>query len=133
MSNKHEGCVRGFSVYSDSWYRKGLGNPDGVLDEIMVGMYHPDGGTTGEFAIRWTMVGHESTPRIEVFNDAWDALQQFNDLLKWMASVDDEHVGPQAFADALRSFGIKDRTERTNPYTSPSEREYASWFKKAAA
>jgi hypothetical protein len=126
MKDKHEGCERGFTVFSEAWYSKNQREP-GMLDEIMVGMYPPEGGTTGEFGIRWTMLAGKATPRLEVFNDAWDALQRFGDMLTWMASVDDQHISPQAFADALRGMGIKDRTERANPYTSPGEREYASW------
>ena len=127
MKDKHEGCERGFTIRSEAWYGKSLNEPE-TLDEIMVGMYRPGGGTTGEFGIRWTMIGRESTPRLEVFNDAWDALQRFGDLLAWMASVDDQHISPQAFAEALRGMGVKDLTERTNRRTSPAEREYASWF-----
>lgn len=127
MKDRHEGCERGFTIFSESWYSK-TPQPDGVVDEIMIGMYHPEGGTTGEFGVRWTMLGRELTPRLEVFNDAWNALLRFDDLLHWMASVDDKHVTPQAFAEALRGLGIKDLTRRVNPYTSPGEREYASWF-----
>ena len=126
MKDKHEGCERGFTIRSEAWYGKRLNEPD-TLDEIMVGMYHPEGGTTGEFGILWTMIGREATPRLEVFNDAWDALQRFGDLLAWMASVDDKHISPQAFADALRGMGVEDLTERHNSRTSPAEREYASW------
>ena len=124
--DKHEGCERGFTIRSEAWYGKSLNEPE-TLDEIMVGMYHPGGGTTGEFSIRWTTIGREPTPCLEVFNDAWDALQRFGDMLAWMASVDDKHISPQAFAEALRGMGVKDLTERTNPRTSPAEREYASW------
>ena len=127
MKDKHEGCERGFTVFSEAWYSKNQREHD-MLDEIMVGMYHPEGGTTGEFGIRWTMLGGKATPRLEVFNDAWDALQRFGDMLAWMASVDDQKISPQAFAEALRGIGIKDQTERDNPYTSPAEREYASWL-----
>lgn len=127
MESKHKGCERGFTIRSEAWYGKHLNEPE-TLDKIMVGMYHPEGGTTGEFGICWTMIGRDATPRLEVFNDAWDALQRFGDMLAWMASVDDKHVTPQQFAEALRGMGVKDLTERTNPWTSPAEREYASWL-----
>ena len=114
MSRKHDGCVRGFVFRSEAWYASTANEP-GTLDEIMVGMYHPEGGTTGEFKIRWVSVGGRWTPRLEVFDDAWDALQRFGDMLAWMATVDDEHVSPQSFARALRDLGIKDLTERVRP------------------
>ena len=127
MGTKHDDCIRGFTILSEAYYAKAC-QQKGTLDEIMVGMYHPDCGTTGEFGIRWKLVGNEASPRLEVFNDAWDALQQFGDLLKWMASVDGQRISPQEFAEALRGMGIIDRTERANPHSSPAEREYASWF-----
>lgn len=127
-TDKHEGGERGFTIRSEAWYGKAVAACESnTIDEIMVGMYHPEGGTTGEFGVRWTMLGDKPTPRLEVFNDAWHALQRFGDLLAWMASVDNQHVSPQVFAAALRSMGVKDLTKRTNPYTSPAEREYASW------
>lgn len=126
MTDKHEGCRRGFTVQSESWYGLTARDPR-TIDEIMIGMYHPEGGTTGEFAVRWTMVGREPTPRLEVFSDAWHALQRFGDMLEWMAYIDGEHPSPQEFAAALRGMGIEDLTERTNPHTSPAELEYASW------
>ena len=126
MNDKHEGCERGFTIRSEAWYGKMLNEPE-TLDQIMVGMYHPEGGTTGEFGISWAMVGSAPTPYLEVFNDAWHALQRFGDLLAWMASVDDKHVSPQEFAEALRGMGVKDLTERTNHRTNPAEIEYASW------
>lgn len=132
MKTKHDGCERGFIIRSEAWYGKSQNKPE-TLDEIMIGMYHHEGGTTGEFGVRWTTIGGHATPRLEVFNDAWDALQRFGDMLAWMASVDDKHISPQSFADALRGMGIKDLTERHNPYASPGEREYASWMAGIAA
>ena len=119
MTDKHEGCIRGFVIRSEAWYGK-LVHERGTIDEIMIGMYHTEGGTTGEFAVKWSIVGSEPTPRLEVFNDAWDALMRFDDLLRWMASVDDKHISPQDFAAALRMLGIRDLTERIDPAAKES-------------
>lgn len=127
MKDKYDGCERGFTIRSEAWYGKTLNEPE-TLDELMIGIYHLEGGTSGEFGVRWTMLAGKATPRLEVFDDAWHALQRFGDMLAWMASVDSERVSPRAFAEALRGMGVKDLTERTNPRTSPAEREYASWF-----
>ena len=127
MSNKHEGCERGFTIRSETWYGKHMNEPD-TVDEIMVGMYHPDGGTTGEFSIFWTILGNKPKPCMKVFDDAWNALSRFSDLLAWMASVDGTNASPQETAEALRSIGVKDLTKRSNPRTSPGEREYSSWL-----
>ncbi len=124
----HDGCVRGFYVLSQSWYgRVNMAVSPDLIEEITIGMYHPEGGTTGEFAIRWAMLSGKPTPRLEAFDDAWHALTQFSDLLRWMASLDDENPSPQRVADALMALGVKDLTERVNPHTSPAEREYLSW------
>ena len=124
----HADCERGFSIHSESWYSKNLRDAE-TLDEITVGMYHREGGTTGEFCVRWTMLAGNPTPKLEVFDDAWSALHRFSDMLAWMASVDDQNISPQAFAEALRGLEITDRTNRENPHNSPGEREYASWVK----
>lgn len=126
--DKHKGCERGFTIQSEAWYREAV-KLDETADEIMVGMYHLEGGTTGEFGIRWLTVGREPTPRLEVFSDAWHALSCFGDLLTWMASVDGQNVTPKQVAEALRQMGIRDMTSRVNPYSAPGEQEYASWLK----
>lgn len=111
MRDKHEGCVRGFRIRSESWYGRFL-NSVGCCEEIMIGMYADDdrgGGTSGEFAIRWLHVGGRQVPRLEVFDDAWNA------LLKWLASVDGRNVTPRQVADALVSMGVKDMTQRDDP------------------
>ena len=72
--------VRGFHHSSRAWCRAVIGEP-----EIMVGLYHPKGGTSGEFAFRWHLVG-VMTPRLEVFSDAWRVLPQFNDVLEALAA-----------------------------------------------
>lgn len=125
--DKHEGCVRGFVVLSESWYSESYATND-IVDEISVGMYYPNDGTTGEFCIRWRRIAGNSVPRLEVYDDAWDALHRFGDMLAWMASQDGQNVSPQAFADALRSMGVEDLTRRKRRVTTPAEREYASWF-----
>lgn len=130
--NKHEGCFRAFIILSEAYYGNAVRWHNTSIDEILIGMYDPKGGTTGEFFVRWVDV-NGPTPRLEAFNDSWSALQQFTDLLEWMATVDGQRVSPQEFAEKLRQLGIKDETVRINPYTPPGEREYASWFLQGSA
>lgn len=111
----HAGAVRGFHHLSSAWYGRSALVHRGCFDEVMVGMYHPSGGTSGEFAVRWHNVGSSLTPRLEVFDGAWGALQQFRDLLDAMAELDDKRTSPSAFCDLLRSLGVKDLTERYRP------------------
>jgi hypothetical protein len=129
--DKHEDCIRGFTHYSESWYSKTNGAAgDGTIDELMIGMYDNEGqGTTGEFAVRWMTIGGEPTARLEVFDDSWDALLRFGDMLQAMATIDGQRVSPRAFADMLRSLGITDLTARERPTKlTPADVEYASWF-----
>lgn len=111
MDDKHKGCERGFTILSESWYRRQAVEP-GTLDEIIVGMYDPDGGSSGEFLIRWLMVAYELTPFLKAFNDSWYALQKFGDLLTWMGSIDNQRITPKEFAEKLRTMGINDLTKR---------------------
>lgn len=112
--DKHSQCVRGFSIASEAWYSKVFADDDD-LDHINVGMYNPAGGTTGEFCIRWIDLGGNASPKLEVFDDAWGALQLFADVLRWMAEVDGKNVCVKEFADALRAMGVKDLTQRHEP------------------
>lgn len=57
----------------------------------MVGLYHPQGGTSGEFAFRWHLVG-VMTPRLEVFSDAWPVMPQFRDVLDGLAALPQEEA-----------------------------------------
>lgn len=129
MESKHDGDIRGFSILSEAYYAKAC-MPADTIDEVMIGMYSQDRGTSGEFAVRWFELGNKITPRLEVFDDAWSALAQFGDVLRYMASVDGLDVSPQAFCAALRDMGIIDRTTRVDPHKriDPAESEYASWF-----
>lgn len=52
MASKHDGDIRGFSILSEAYYAK-VCMPADAIDEIMIGMYCRDGGTSGEFAVRW--------------------------------------------------------------------------------
>jgi hypothetical protein len=109
----HDGCIRGFTVLSQSWYGPAnLRGSDEIQDEIMIGMYHPDGGTTGEFGIRWIKLGGKYSPRLEVFDDSWHALWQFADLLERLPDFDGEDPEPSRIMALLLQLGVKDLTDR---------------------
>jgi hypothetical protein len=115
MSNKHEGCIRGFHQYSKSWYNKD--KEDKVIEEISFGMMHPDGGTTGEMYMRWYLIDENLPPaaKLESFQDSWDALSTFGDLIQKMAEFDREHPQPEDFVKLLEECGFKDLTETETP------------------
>lgn len=112
--NKHDGCIKGFHQLSRAWYGKlsgaFQGERPGTVDVIMVGFYHPQGGTTGEFAVRWFPVGSSLTPHLEVFDDAWHALANMPELISAMAEIDGQNIAPDKFSDLLKSLGFTDMT-----------------------
>lgn len=126
MSRDHSECRRGFTRRSQAWYAKSLPFPDDVTEEVMFGIYHREGGTTGEMAMRWHCLDADVCPRIECFGDSFDALRSFGDLLAKLAEYDIDHrpmidrgakprLTPEEFCKLLIGCGFEDRTERTTP------------------
>lgn len=114
--SKHEGCRRQFVQLSRAWYADVCLPMKDAVDEVNVGFFAPDGSTTGEFCVKWIDLGsHGLAPRLEVFNDAWDALWQFRDVLEKMAGVDGQDISPEEFCELLKSCGVKDATPVEDP------------------
>lgn len=111
----HDGCKRGFTHLSASWYGRSCLADGEYLDQVMIGFYHPEGGSAGEFAIRWTHLRNESTPRLEAFDDAWSALYEFRDVLAKLAEHDGENMTSEAVCSLLVSCGVEDMTQRDRP------------------
>lgn len=104
---------KGFSILSQQYYGKQiLDGQDGLIDRIMIGVYLPSGGTTGEFSISWSKLAGESTPKLEAFDYAWLVMSQMPELVGVLTTLDSEKPTPEQVADILRSLGYKDRTER---------------------
>ena len=105
-SSNHSGCFKGF--YQLSKLRKS-GTRDDASDEIIIGFYHPEGGTSGEFSVVWTKVGGKYAPLLRVYDDAWHALSSMPELIVAMADSSDKNITPDAFAKMLIDLGFKDR------------------------
>jgi hypothetical protein len=110
ISGKHEGCRRGFHRSSKAWYYQ---KEQPV--EIMFGMYAYGGGTTGEMAMRWLPLDNKMIPRLEIFNDSWDALNTFQDLLIKLAERDGDNITEDEFAIILLECGFEDLTKYKSP------------------
>lgn len=124
-SNKHEGGKRKFYHVGEAWYSStALGF--GMDDEVVIGVYHPDGGTTGEFSVRWSKVGRESTPMLCAFDDSWSALSMFQDVLKKMAEIDDHNIMPDEFCYLLLECGVEDATPTEYPNRQPEKKNLYS-------
>lgn len=102
LSSKHAGMVRGFYIV------------DQTPEVIPIGFYVPDnsGITTGEFEVRWVELGGLSIPQLRTYDDGWNALYEFRDLLQAMSALDNLNVTPQFFCKVLIALGIKDLTRR---------------------
>lgn len=107
----HDGMIRGFHWSNKAWYSDVIKQP-----EIIFGMYSPDGGTSGEMSIRWIELSRKLTPKLECFDDAWNALSMFTDLIEEMGKVDSEDITDQDFVDMLKNLGFKDLTKYKSPY-----------------
>jgi len=103
---------RGFHQLSRAWYADAVMIKNSVyIDEINIGLYCPDGGTIGEFCIKWEMPGRKVTPKLVCYDDAWGALFKFQDLLKLMSEVDGKYINPNDFSAMLIKLGIEDMTQ----------------------
>lgn len=107
----HTGHFRGFFIARESWHFR-PGNLDSQFDDIEIGMYSPEGGTSGEFSIRWVSLCGKEVPRLEVFNDGWSALSRFSDLLDVLSQEDDNDLTREEVKTILLQLGIKDITQR---------------------
>jgi hypothetical protein len=101
--------IKGFYIYSRSWYAQ-AGHPK----EIMIGLYHPEGGCTAEFGIRWFEQGGRSVPRLEIFDDAWKFFFQLQEL-RALAQFDQKNATEQQIVDFLLKSGFTDLTKYDGP------------------
>lgn len=63
----------GFTCYSRQSYA-GI-SPLDAEDEIMLGLYHQEGGCLCELGISWHNLNNELVPRMHMYSDAWRLLQ----------------------------------------------------------
>jgi len=102
----HSGCKRAYVRHSKAWYAK-------TYEEvsISIGMYHPYGGTSGEFMIVWDQIDRYAIPQLRAYDDSWSALLKFNDLLEKMGEIDDKNVSESEFCMILNELNIIDITD----------------------
>lgn len=106
----HKECTKGFSQLSKAWYGEVNLKNAKYSDQITIGFYHPDGGTTGEFEIRWEELGGKLTPKLTAYDDSWDALSKMPELISKLADLDERDVSPDDFSMVLREIGFEDFT-----------------------
>lgn len=101
-----------------AWYADHISVLDAnVVDEVMIGLYERGGGTEGEFAVKFHMLGHNDVvPRIEIFQDAWGLFTEFSELFQILANLDDQESpettirSGEQLIKILDDLGFKDHT-----------------------
>jgi hypothetical protein len=103
--------VKGFHIFSRAHYAR-----TGMQKEILIGLYHPEGSTSGEFAIRWQDLGswNRCVPRLEIYDDAWSVFFAMEEL-RGLAALTGKNATEQEIADFLLNAGFKDLTKYEGP------------------
>jgi hypothetical protein len=121
MGKNHEGTLKQYILGSEAWYNKEPLKVGREVDDVAFGYYYPNGGTSGEMGMRWYNLGTKwdgneqvplIAPRLECYNDAWDALFRFQDVLQAMAEIDNIDITPKQFCQILENCGFVDATPR---------------------
>lgn len=104
---KSEKGIKAFRIPQETWYY-------GRLPEkpcIVIGIYHKEGSTDGEFKIVWDDIGIQ----LRAYNDSWGVLKQMPELIELMEGVGMLEEGPtvREFAELLKKIGFTDLTERS--------------------
>ena len=107
--NNQDGCIRAYHRSSKAWYASApFGGHLIESEEVMFGMYHPQGGTSGEMSMRWKDLGGRCC-QMAVYGDAFATLAQFTDLLQALADKD-QHMTEPEFCAILDKCGFEDIT-----------------------
>ena len=93
-----------FRSYTD--LRKYKNQVSGGQDEIMFALHSPGGGVTGEIAMKWIPLAGRMVPQLQSFDDSWQVLSCFTDLLDKLSDVDGENITPDEFIKILESLGF---------------------------
>lgn len=113
---RHEGCYRGFVWGGGSWNSSVIFPLGDVQDDITIGLYHEDGGTTGEFSIEFDTLNNSAVPHLSAYDDSWDVLvNHYSDLLRWLSEHDGKNISPEDVVQALKDLGVQDNTQYKKP------------------
>lgn len=117
--NKHEGHVRTFAILSQSWYADASMVAERCApggDIVQIGFSNPQGGTSGEFRIKWMPLDGQMVPQLRAYDDSWSALAGFSDVLIKLAELDGTNPTVDQVVAILTSCGVTDVTARVSPY-----------------
>jgi hypothetical protein len=75
-----------------------------VSARVYIGMYHPKGGTAGEFCIEW-IHGH---PVLNVHSGTWKVLHYMQDLQVLLMHLDGSDLSPEDLIKKLQEIGYQE-------------------------
>jgi len=79
--------------------------------QIFFGLYevnenNQSEGSIGEMCMEWELINYQLTPQLKCFNDGWNALSTFSDLLAELAKYDNQDISEEKFIEILLSCGF---------------------------
>jgi hypothetical protein len=102
-----EKLIRGFKWSNKAWYAEENGIKNGL---VHFGIYSLEGGTTGEMCMEWIDLGGKNVPTLNVFNDAWENLAGFKDIIDVLGSLDGKNITDADFVEMLQDHDFTDLT-----------------------
>jgi hypothetical protein len=109
--NKHDECKPQFYCLHKAYYNENKN----AEKTIMVGMYHPGGGTTGEFSFTWEELQKgKLSCRVELWDESWDFFSVFSELFSKLEKLT-EYPTEEQIVELLLSLGFTDRTQYKRP------------------
>ncbi|WP_146010056.1 hypothetical protein [Burkholderia sp. WAC0059] len=112
-----------------AWYGDATLREVPYLDEVNFGLRRrAEAGTLGEMAVRWFQLDRVIAPRLEVFDDAWQVLSTFSDVLAQPGQVRigaHRSLTPEGFCAVLQNCGFADLTPLEPGHAQRRKRERA--------
>jgi hypothetical protein len=105
MSGKY---ARGFSWSNRAWYADANRLKYGM---VHFGIYHTEGGTSGEMTMEWDELCGKIVPQLKVYNDGWKSLSTFKDVIDELGKVNNVAISDTQFVSILKACGFEDLTE----------------------
>jgi hypothetical protein len=101
---------RGFVWSNKAWYDEANKIKNGM---IHFGIYSAEGGTTGEMTMEWMELARDIIPRLSAFNDSWEVLASFKDVIDILGRVGNKNIADDDFVKILLDCGFSDLTKYT--------------------
>lgn len=105
-----ENMVFGYSILSESFYFNSIKNFKNNKEEINIGYYCLEGGTTGEFSLCWIEIEDKLKMKANIFSDGYNAFSEF--LVSFNDFAETLNPTPEIVLMALKKHGAKDFTKR---------------------